>query len=65
LENDPRPEGPDTFTTEKAITDAEGTVVRDADGRLGKPDYVDYKDNLIVDLKPIHKGEIPEDVYTK
>jgi hypothetical protein len=65
LENDPRAEGPNTFTTEKAITDPEGNVVRDNDGHYGRPDYVDYEDNLIVDVKPIHEGESLEDVYAE
>ncbi len=63
LENDTRAEGLDTFTCEKAITDSDGNVVHDDEGHFGKPDFVDYDNNVIVDLKPIHDDETEEDVY--
>lgn len=62
LQSDPRAEGAKTFTTEKAITNSKGEVVR-FKGRRGQPDKVDYRRNEIFDVKPMHKGETPEDVY--
>lgn len=64
-EHEDREEGCDTFTIEKAIRDTEGRVVRDEAGRLAKPDYVDYQSNVIVDHKPLHEGEDPNDVYAQ
>ncbi|MCR4427695.1 MAG: hypothetical protein NUW23_16235, partial [Firmicutes bacterium] len=64
LENDPRDEGPETFTTEKAITDLEGRVVY-LEGHLARPDYVDYQRHVIVDRKPVHQGEDLQDAYEK
>jgi len=64
-EHEDREEGCDTFTIEKAIRDAEGNVVRDESGRWAKPDYVDYQNNVIIDYKPLHEGEDPNDVYAQ
>lgn len=51
-----RQEKPGDFLTEKAIRDANGNVVRDALGRYGRPDVVDYKNHIIYDLKPWQEG---------
>jgi hypothetical protein len=64
LESDDREEGPGTFTTEKAITDASGEVVR-VDGHYAMPDFVDYEKNVVVEYKPIHEGETEEDVAVR
>ena len=63
LRSDPRREGPHTFTTEKAITTPRGRVVYDARGRRAQPDYVNYSTHEIRDVKALHSGQTPEDVY--
>lgn len=59
------PEGPETFTTEKAITDENGKVVT-VNGKMAEPDKVDYRTHEIFEIKPYYpntKGETHEDAY--
>lgn len=54
-------ESHETFTSEKPISDANGNVYDQG----ARPDYVDYRNHVIVDLKPIHQGETESQVYEK
>jgi hypothetical protein len=43
------------FTLNKAIRDLSGKVAR-IGGKMGRPDYVDYANNMIMDLKPVPRA---------
>jgi hypothetical protein len=40
----------------KGIRDLAGKVVRNDAGKYARPDYVDYANHLIMDLKPVPKA---------
>jgi RHS repeat-associated protein len=58
---------PSCFTLNKAIRNVDGTVARNSANKLARPDYVDYANNLIMDLKPVpkHIFDAGEEVMTK
>ena len=47
---------PSCFTLNKGIRDLTGKVVRNSSGKYARPDYVDYANHLIMDLKPVPKA---------
>jgi RHS repeat-associated protein len=47
---------PSCFTLNKGIRDLSGKVVRNGAGKYARPDYVDYANHLIMDLKPVPKA---------